>query len=48
MSGGLLIGPLPSITLITQGSPVWSPVTKAHLDVDLTLEAEHPVGIYAC
>ena len=48
MSGGLLIGPPPSIALITQGSPVWSPVTKAQPDEDLMLEAERPVGIYTC
>ena len=40
------MGPPPSITLITPGSPVWSLVTWARPDAGLTLEAERPVVIY--
>ena len=36
------------ITLITQGSLVWSLGTYIRQDVDLMLEAEHPVVIYTC
>ena len=36
------------ITLITQGSPVWSLGTYVCQDVDLMLEAERPVVIYTC
>ena len=36
------------ITLITQGSLVWSLGTYAHQDAGLMLEAERPVDIYTC
>ena len=45
--GAILQGPL-LITLITQGSPVWSLGTYVRPDADLMLEAERPVGIYTC
>ena len=36
------------ITLITQGSLVWSLGTYVCQDADLMLEAERPVVIYTC
>ena len=36
------------MTLITQGSLVWSLGTYVHQDADLMLEAERPVVIYTC
>ena len=45
--GAILQGPL-LITLITQGSLVWSLGTYVRLDADLMLEAEHPVPIDIC
>ena len=45
--GGHLARP-PLITLITQGSLVWSLGTHVCQDADLMLEAECPVVIYTC
>ena len=45
--GAVLRGPL-LITLITQGSLMWSLGTYVCPDADLMLEAERPVDIYIC
>ena len=47
LPGGHLVRP-PLITLITQGSLVWSLGTYVRPDAELMLEAEHQVGIYTC